>query len=193
MTEVRRAQTWSCNEARADADDVPPAHDTVTLWADHPQFSAVVDRVVDGVAQLTVTMSNDHPRAPDHGEIVDVHVETLQGQARWSCKSDAPSAQAGDEIVTDGGLPHCEVGGCAATVAGLEDGRDVSRGLVCTDCFDYKGRHNHWPDEDVKICIECRIDNGAIRHECDETYHDYVIVGEDDDACRVCGEVVRDD
>jgi len=110
---VRRGQTWTCDEARADPEDVPGPHDTVALWPDYPRFSAVVDDVLDDVAQLTVATSNSHPRAPDHGAIVDVHVDTLVEGARWECKSEGASTRAADAPVAadgaGGGYPSRRV------------------------------------------------------------------------------------
>lgn len=82
MPEVEPGQRWQCNEARADSDDVPDAHD-VTLWEDQPRFTAVVDDVLDGVAELTVATGNSHPRTPTFGETLDIHVDTLAGDDRW--------------------------------------------------------------------------------------------------------------
>jgi len=79
---VERGQRWKCNEARADADDVPEGHD-VLLWEPHPRFTAVVDDVLDGVAELTVATGNSHPRTPEFGEKVDIHVDRLVGDDRW--------------------------------------------------------------------------------------------------------------
>ncbi|MDS0280041.1 hypothetical protein NDI85_19845 [Halomicroarcula sp. S1AR25-4] len=105
---VRRGQTWTCNEAHADAADVPPAHDTVSLWPDYPRFAAVVDRVEGDVAQLTAGTSNSHPRAPDLGDTVDIHVDRLHGQARWSLTS-AASTTEDPPLVTDGGRVEDDV------------------------------------------------------------------------------------
>jgi len=131
MTDIRRAQTWECNEARADAEDVPPAHDTVGLWPDHPRFSAVVDRVQGDVAELVVATSNSHPRAPDLGDCVDVHVEKLLEQDRWSLKSDAADVEdsaADPPLVTDGGQ-------CAGTT---DHEFDVGDCFIELDNFKYK-------------------------------------------------------
>lgn len=89
---VRRGQTWECHEARADPDAVPAPHDTVDLWPDHPRFAAVVDDVVDDVAAMTVGTSNSHPRAPDLGDRVDIHVDRLREQERWQLDSDVDRA-----------------------------------------------------------------------------------------------------
>lgn len=79
---VRKGQTWSMNESRANPDDVPEPHD-VELWADQPSFKAVVDGVVDGVAELTVATGNDHPRTPDFGEKVDIATDSMINDPRW--------------------------------------------------------------------------------------------------------------
>jgi len=128
MTDIRRAQTWECNETRADAEDVPPAHDTVDLWPDYPRFSAVVDEVVDDAVAMTVATSNSHPRAPELGERVDIHVEKLLEQPRWSLKSEARSSEREQTpVVADGGHPverkgvqyQCESERCGRANGGI--------------------------------------------------------------------------
>jgi len=94
---VSAGQTWRCDEAAADTESVPPAHDTVDLWPDYPRFAALVDEVVNDVAALVVGTSNSHPRAPDLGDRVDVHVDQLVGDDRWSLKGG--SAGEGDRDV----------------------------------------------------------------------------------------------
>jgi len=130
VSNIRRAQTWTCHEANADPDTVPGSHDSVSLWPDYPRFSAVVDCVQDGVAELTVGTSNSHPRAPDLGDRVDVHVDTLLEGDRWSLKSDAVGVEESAEdppLVTDGG--QC---------AGSSERRQVCRGVApeegCENC-----------------------------------------------------------
>lgn len=81
---------------------------------------------------------------------------------------------------------RCDVDGCDADVVGLDDGWEYDRGTVCQDCIDYQDRHGHWPDEDSEACAECRIDDGAIPHECPESSADHVLVGLDDE-CSLCG------
>jgi len=103
-TRVQVGQTWQCDEHQAAADAVPEPHDTVDLWPDYPRFAAVVDAVEGDVAQLVVGTSNSHPRAPDLGDRVDIHVDTLREQARWLLKSDAVAAED-PTLVTDGGQP----------------------------------------------------------------------------------------
>ena len=85
VTDVSPGQTWECNEALTDPDAVPPPHD-VPLWEAHPRFRAVVDRVVDDVAELTVTTGNSHPRTPAFGAKVDWHVDRLRDDPRWRLK-----------------------------------------------------------------------------------------------------------
>lgn len=84
---VTAGQTWGCNEGRADGDAVPDPHD-VPLWAEYPVFRAVVDEVHDGVAELTVSISNSHPRSPELGTTIDVAVESLREDQRWRLTND---------------------------------------------------------------------------------------------------------
>ena len=79
---VERGQTWRCDEAEADPDDVPEPHD-VPLWEPHPRFAAVVDRVEDDYVELTAATGNSHPRTPEFGADVVSTVETLTSDARW--------------------------------------------------------------------------------------------------------------
>ena len=79
---VERGQTWRCDEAEADPDDVPEPHD-VPLWGPHPRFTAVVDRVEDDYVELTAATGNSHPRTPEFGADVVSTVETLTSDARW--------------------------------------------------------------------------------------------------------------
>lgn len=104
--DVRAGQTWRCDEAAADPDAVPDGHDSVRLWADHPRFSALVDEVVGDVAALVVGTSNSHPRAPDLGDRVDVHVDRLLAADRWSLKREGNETETPDQPVamTDGGI-----------------------------------------------------------------------------------------
>jgi len=100
------------------------------------------------------------------------------------------------DLMTDGGTDTlgvpCDVETCEETVVGLDDGYEFDRGTVCHSCVEFHDRHGHWPDEDVEICVECRIDQGKIRHDCEEAWSDYIIM-EPDTECDVCGEVVSDD
>jgi len=89
MSEVRRGQTWACDETNAEG-DVPEPHD-VALWEDRPRFRAVVDDIVGGLVQLTVTTGNTHPRTPEAGEKVDVPAERLNDRPRWSLYREAPT------------------------------------------------------------------------------------------------------
>ncbi|EMA69154.1 SNF2/RAD54 family helicase [Halorubrum aidingense JCM 13560] len=84
---VEAGQTWRCDEARAAPDDVPAPHD-VPLWAPHPRFSAIVDRVQDDYVELTVTTGNSHPRTPAFGAEMVSTVETLTNDPRWSFEGD---------------------------------------------------------------------------------------------------------
>jgi hypothetical protein len=92
------------------------------------------------------------------------------------------------EMVTDGGHVgvECDVDGCNTNVVGLEDGWEFDRGTVCQECIDYHDRHGHWPDEDAEICVECRIDDGAINHDCGEFSGDGVLL-QPGDTCEFCG------
>ena len=95
----------------------------------------------------------------------------------------------GKQVATDGGTEigvECNVDGCETHVVGLDDGWEMDRGTVCQDCIDYRDRHGHWPDEDVEICAECRIDDGMINHDCDETGADRVLL-EPGSECNYCG------
>jgi len=94
MPEVTPGQSWRCDEGRADAGDVPDGHD-VPLWEAHPRFTAVVDDILDGVAELTVSGGNSHPRTPDFGATLDIHVDTLTGDRRWEIQGSA-AANGGD-------------------------------------------------------------------------------------------------
>ena len=89
---VTAGQTWRCDESRADPDDVPAPHD-VPLWAPHPRFTAIVDRVEDDYVELTVTTGNSHPRTPEFGAEMVSTVETLTSGNRWTLESDASSGQ----------------------------------------------------------------------------------------------------
>ena len=92
-------------------------------------------------------------------------------------------------LVTDGGKQLgvlCDVESCDNRIVGLDDGWEYSRGTVCQDCIDYQDRHGHWPDEDAEICVQCRIDDGAIEHDCDEFSGDAVLL-QPGDSCDYCG------
>ena len=89
---VTAGQAWRCDESRADPDDVPAPHD-VPLWAPHPRFTVVVDRVEDDYVELTVTRGNSHPRVPTIGGEVVSTVETLTRDDRWTLQADTPSAR----------------------------------------------------------------------------------------------------
>jgi len=104
-----------------------------------------------------------------------------------TCRPDANDDDA--DLMTDGGTELgvlCDVDDCEARIVGLDDGWQMSRGTVCQDCIDYHDRHGHWPDEDAEACVECRIDDGAINHDCDEFSGDGVILTPGD-TCDYCG------
>lgn len=81
---------------------------------------------------------------------------------------------------------RCDIEDCDTDVVALDDGWEFDRGVCCRDCIDYQDRHGHWPDEDVEICIECRIDDGAIPHDCEESGADAVLLKPGDE-CEYCG------
>lgn len=85
---VEPGQTWRCDESQADEAVVPEPHAAVSMWADHPRFRASVVAVLDGVAELSVGVGNSHPRTPDFGATIDVSVETLRSDARWTRSDD---------------------------------------------------------------------------------------------------------
>jgi len=89
--------------------------------------------------------------------------------------------------------PTCCIDGCDTPVPGLGDGLDLPdrEGIVCNDCFEFKRRHRHYPDEDPETCIECRVDEGAIRHRCSESPADAVVLDPGNE-CPSCGEVIED-
>lgn len=82
---IHAGQTWTMDESRADPEDVPAPHD-VDLWAAQPSFHAVVDDILDGLVELTVTTGNDHPRTPDFGTTVDVAADRLRDDPRWEVR-----------------------------------------------------------------------------------------------------------
>lgn len=86
-------------------------------------------------------------------------------------------------------VPVCDVDGCGAGVPGLNDGYEFDRGVVCNECTEYRNRHGHYPDEDRKHCVECSLDDGAVRHDCDETFADSVVVTPGE-FCPCCNEVI---
>ena len=94
-----------------------------------------------------------------------------------------------DDFATDGGVeaPVCAIDGCELTVHGLTDGRESVRGVICTACSDYYDRHGHWPDDDVDHCPECRVDAGAVRHDCPDPAADSVIFDPEEGSCPFCG------
>jgi len=81
---------------------------------------------------------------------------------------------------------RCVVDGCDTDVVGLDDGWEYDRGVCCSDCIDSRDRHGHWPDESPDGCVECRIDDGAIPHDCDESGADAVLL-EPGQECDYCG------
>jgi len=74
--------TILCDESRADPADVPEPH-TDAMWADYPRFHMVVDSVDGDYVEATVTRSNDHPRAPEHGSTLAKSIAVLEGESRW--------------------------------------------------------------------------------------------------------------
>lgn len=99
-----------------------------------------------------------------------------QARLDGSVEPDDPAADPADAAGSDGlpslEVPVCCIDGCETEVPGLLDGWDASSrdGVACNDCWDYYRRHRHWPDEDPRSghCVECRIDAGAVRHDCPE-------------------------
>ncbi|WP_058997809.1 hypothetical protein [Haloarcula sp. CBA1127] len=99
-----------------------------------------------------------------------------------------------DDLMTDGGsitAPTCGTENCDTVCPGLDDGWEQHDGtLRCADCWSYQERHGHWPDEDVKICVECRLDQGKVKHDCEESFADYVIVDEGGE-CPICDNAIE--
>ena len=88
-------------------------------------------------------------------------------------------------------IPTCAIDGCENEVPGFDDGMQTrQRGVVCLDCVAYQRRHAHWPDESRESCVECSLDDGAVRHDCEETFADSVIVTPGE-SCPCCDEVVE--
>ena len=79
--DVDVAQTWTVTVAAADD---PPEPHTEAMWADHPTFSAVFDSVQDDYVELTVSRSNDHPRAPAFGEYIATTTDAMLSKPEWS-------------------------------------------------------------------------------------------------------------
>lgn len=125
---------------------------------------------------------------PDHDQTrLDGTVET-----------DDPVPDPGDDTGRDGlpglEMPVCCIDGCETEVPGLDDGWDASGrdGVACNDCWAFHDRHGHWPDEDPRSghCVECRIDAGAVRHDCPEWGGDIgSVIMQPDDECSYCGDV----
>jgi len=84
MMTIERGQTWQLNEA--ERTDPPAEPHSVAMWADYPRFSAVVDSVQGDYVELTVTMSNDHPRSPTFGDTLAKSAERLTEQPEWMVK-----------------------------------------------------------------------------------------------------------
>lgn len=80
MTDVAPGQTWICTVANKDD---PPEPHTESMWADYPQFRAVVDSVQDDYVELTVSGSDDHPRSPDFGADVVETTTGLNDKTEW--------------------------------------------------------------------------------------------------------------
>jgi hypothetical protein len=99
-----------------------------------------------------------------------------------------------DEPADDGlSMPVCCIDGCETEVPGLFDGWDAHNreGTACNDCRDYYNRHNHWPDEEPEHCVECLVDDGAVKHECDDAAFDAVVL-EPGSECEYCGDEIAD-
>lgn len=95
----------------------------------------------------------------------------------------------GDSIGVD-----CCVAGCDGQIVGLEDGREAHNrdGVACASCWEFFDRHAHWPDEDPTACVECMIDDGAVRHQCDEMADGInAVILEPEADCEYCGETVH--
>lgn len=91
-------------------------------------------------------------------------------------------------------IPVCCVDDCTTEVPGLHDGWDVSTrdGVACHDCWAFYRRHGHWPDDepDAGVCVECSIDDGAVRHDCPEWGGDTgSVILEPGSECQHCGAV----
>jgi len=82
---------------------------------------------------------------------------------------------------------QCDVEGCTTDVVGLDDGWEFSRGVTCSDCIDFRHRHAHWPDESPETCAECLIDDGQVRHHCDEGIDQIRDPGVE---CDECGTII---
>lgn len=87
--------------------------------------------------------------------------------------------------------PTCDTADCETEIIGLDDGwEDTDGSLRCTDDWSHWENHGHWPDDDPDHCVECRIDDGAIRHDC--LAFDGDVICEPGDECHHCGEEVGD-
>lgn len=205
---VENGESWT--EAAERLDDTPdwPVGIGAVLYNDRPDAPDdrrdlwhVTTRLVDydGSDHFIVLWDGTHTRRR-FVRIEDLLADYLPAGWCWPtgrkplyhltrrCGVDDPA-----DLMTDGGqvqIPKCAVDGCGTEVPGLDDGYEFSRGVVCHDCIDYRNRHGHWPDEDVKICVECRVDQGKSKHDCDESFADYVLV-EDGGQCPVCGVTVE--
>jgi len=74
--------TVVCDESFANPEDVPEPH-TDAIWADYPRFHIVVDSDDGDYVEATVTRSNDHPRAPDHGSTLAKSKRVLNTKERY--------------------------------------------------------------------------------------------------------------
>jgi len=82
---VCSGQTWRCDESAAE--DLPEPWDRpyqAAGIAEYARFRVAVVAVLDGVAELSVTIGNGHPRTPEPGGTLDVAVETLASGPRWA-------------------------------------------------------------------------------------------------------------
>lgn len=83
---IERGQTWQCNESSV-ADQLPHPwkrpYEAAGI-AEYARFRVTVEGVTNGVAELTVTLGNGHPRTPSTGSTLDIATDTLHTDARWT-------------------------------------------------------------------------------------------------------------
>ena len=85
-TPIERGQTWQCSES-AVADQLPDPWNRpyeAAGIAEYARFRVAVEGVTDGVAELTVTFGNGHPRTPATGTTLDIATDKLHTDARWA-------------------------------------------------------------------------------------------------------------
>ena len=166
-----------------EAEDLDDSNPYQVTMLEHPPDSAQATAVEEAMRQLVETAEKE--TGERHRLVTEVDTPAVT-EANYEMHTELLESE---ELVTDGGRDlgvACDVDDCETRVVGIEDGWEVSRGTVCQDCLDYRDRHGHWPDEDPDICVECRLDEGAIRHECDEAAVDAVILNPGSD-CDFCG------